>query len=81
MADYAEQMKGDLREVVEIRTTNDTGDSIYRAAYTTRIGEVVYFLDIFKNKSKQGIKTPRKDLERIKGRLRIAKEHYEKHYR
>ncbi len=78
---YAEPMKGNLREIIEIRTPDEIGDSTYRAAYTVKFRDVVYFLDIFKKKSTQGIKTAQRDLDRIAGRLRMAKEHYEKHHR
>jgi phage-related protein len=38
----------------------------------------VYFLDIFKKKSKTGTETPQRDLNRIAKRYRMAQEHYEK---
>ena len=81
MADYAAPMKGDLRSVCEIRTRNESGDSIFRAVYTTSIGDYVYVLDIFKKKSKRGARTPEADLDRIRWRLRQAKEHHEKQTR
>jgi phage-related protein len=76
-ADYAEQMKGRLRDVIEIRADDDTGKSTYRCAYTVTLGDVVYVLDAFQKKSKKGIATPQMDLDRIEGRLKLAKEHYE----
>ena len=80
-ADYAERMKGDLSDVTEIRTQNDPGDSTFRAMYTARIGDVVYVLDVFQKKSKSGIATPKPDLDRIRGRLKQAREHYAKQQR
>lgn len=75
-ADYARRMKGDLSDVIEIRTQNDTHDSTFRAMYTTQIGDVVYVLDVFQKKSKSGIATPKPDLDRIRGRLKQAREHH-----
>jgi phage-related protein len=78
MAGYAEPMKGKLRDIIEIRAPDKTGDNTYRAAYTTKLGDVVYFLDIFKKKSKKGTETPQRDLDRIARRYQTAQEHYEK---
>jgi phage-related protein len=80
-ADYAERMKGDLSDVVEIRTQNDARDSTFRGMYTTRIGDVVYVLDVFQKKSKSGVATPKPDLDRIRGRLKQAREHYARQQR
>lgn len=71
---YAALMKGDLRTVTEIRVDDD-GDT-YRAMYTTEMQGVVYVLDTFKKKSKSGIATPQKDLDRIRERLKRAREHF-----
>jgi phage-related protein len=73
----ARRMRGDLHSVFEIRTKNAIGDSIFRAAYTTIIGNDVYVLDVFQKKSKHGIETARVDIERIRWRLRQAWEHHE----
>jgi phage-related protein len=47
------------------------GDT-FRAVYTVRFGEVVYVLHVFQKKSKRGIATPKKELELIRKRLKIA---------
>jgi phage-related protein len=70
------QLQGKLRDVREI-SVDDDGNT-YRAAYTTRIGDIVYVLDAFKKKSKKGIATPQRDLDRIEKRLKLAREDYEK---
>lgn len=44
--------------------------------YTTEMAGVVYVLDAFKKKSKSGVATPREDLDRIRERLKKAREHY-----
>ncbi|MBL4795990.1 MAG: type II toxin-antitoxin system RelE/ParE family toxin [Oleispira sp.] len=67
----AKHLKGlsGVMELVE-RYDKDT----YRAVYVTNIGDVVYVLHCFKKKSKQGIKTPKADIDLIKQRLRQAQE-------
>ena len=42
----------------------------YRAVYVTNIGDIIYVLHCFKKKLKQGIKTPKSDIDLIKQRLR-----------
>ena len=59
-------------EIVE-RFDGDT----YRAVYTVKLAGVIYVLHAFQKKSKQGIKTPKKDLDLIKKRLQQAKEDYQ----
>lgn len=56
-------------EVVE-----DWRSDTYRAVYTVRFAEAVYVLHVFQKKSKQGIATPKSDLELIKERLKRAEE-------
>lgn len=43
-------MKGDLRDVMEVRDDDEAGT--YRLMYTTRIGTQVYILDYFQKKGK-----------------------------
>ena len=57
-------------EVVE----DHIGDT-YRAVYTVKFGQSVYVLHCFQKKSKQGIQTPKQDIERIRERLKEAQEH------
>ena len=59
-------------EVVE----DHRGDT-YRAIYTVRFREAVYVLHAFKKKSPGGIKTPRRDVELIAQRLKLAQQDYE----
>ncbi len=46
----------------------------YRAIYAVKIGDDIWVVDAFKKKSKQGIKTPREDIDRIKRRLKRLRE-------
>jgi phage-related protein len=71
---YAVRMKGDLHAVMEIRIDDD--GNAYRTMYTSEMKGIVYVLDVFKKKSKAGIATPARDLERIRDRLRRAREHF-----
>ena len=57
-------------EVVE----DHMGDT-YRAVYTVKIAEAVYVLHCFQKKSKQGIETPKKDMDLIQERLKAAQVH------
>lgn len=54
---------------------DDDGDT-YRAVYTVKFANVVYVLHAFQKKSKQGIKTPKQDIDLIKQRLRTAEQDY-----
>ena len=51
-----------------------TGNA-YRAVYVVNLGEFVYVLHCFEKKSTRGIKTPKKDIDLIRRRLSMAKEH------
>lgn len=62
-------------EVVE-----DFDGDTYRAVYTVKLAGVVYVLHAFQKKSKQGITTPKQDVELIEARLNRAKEHYSQNY-
>ena len=66
----AKLLKGFGSGVVELIEDFD-GDT-YRAVYTVRLSKALYVLHAFKKKSKQGIKTPRSDIELIKRRVRDA---------
>jgi phage-related protein len=62
-------------EVVE----DHRGDT-YRAVYTVQFESAVYVLHAFQKKSTSGIKTARKDVDRIHRRLNEAKADYEARY-
>ncbi len=58
---------GGMVELIE-----DFDGDTYRAIYTVRLEAAVYVLHSFKKKSKSGIKTPQKDVDLIRARLRMA---------
>lgn len=60
--------------VLEIMDDYD-GDT-YRVVYTVKFAEAVYVLHCFQKKSKQGIATPKQDIDLIERRLKRAREHY-----
>lgn len=62
-------------EIVE-----DFDGDTYRAIYTVKLAGVVYVLHAFQKKSKQGIATPKQDIDLIETRLKRAKEHYLQNY-
>jgi phage-related protein len=58
-------------EIVE-----DYAGDTYRAVYTVKFAGAVYVLHAFQKKSKQGIKTPKHDMDLVKERLKQAEAHY-----
>lgn len=69
----AKPLKGLGSGIVELVEDHD-GDT-YRAVYTVKLATAIYVLHAFKKKSKQGIKTPKQDLDLIRQRLRAAEAH------
>lgn len=67
----AKPLKG-FSGVMEIRSVYKT--NTYRAVYATKIGESIYVLHVFKKKAKRGIQTPKKEIDLIKRRLKIAQD-------
>ncbi|MYH83774.1 type II toxin-antitoxin system RelE/ParE family toxin, partial [Candidatus Poribacteria bacterium] len=72
MSPAAKPFKGVGSGVFEIRS--DYRTDTYRAVYAAKIGERVYVLHCFQKKSKRGIKTPKKEVDLIKRRLKMAQE-------
>ena len=60
---------GDVLEIVENRAGN-----AYRLVYTVRFPNAVYVLHAFQKKSKVGSKTPIKEFQLIRDRLRRAEQ-------
>ena len=56
-------------EVVE-----DWRGNTYRAVYTVRFSTAVFVLHVFQKKAKQGIATPRQDMELITERLKVVEQ-------
>ena len=54
----------------------DHAGDTYRAVYTVRFAEAVYVLHAFQKKSKKGIKTPKREVDRVNQRLMQAEAHH-----
>jgi phage-related protein len=65
-----------ILEIIE-----DFAGDTYRAIYTVKFQKVIYVLHCFQKKSKRGIKTPRKEIELIKQRMKWAEADYKKSYK
>src|SRR3954470_23171537 len=75
----AEALKGfGGRGVLEI--VDDFDGDTYRAVYTVKFAGVIYVLHAFQKKSKKGIETPKRDIELVKARLKLAEAHYRENY-
>lgn len=72
---HAKPLKGfggaGVLEVIE----NHDGDT-YRTVYTVRLQHAIYVLHAFQKKSRRGIATPLREIERVRSRLRQADEHH-----
>lgn len=70
----AKPLRGLGTGVLELTTHYDGGS--FRAVYTVRFENQVYVLHAFKKKSKQGIKTPKIEIDLIRRRLAEAEADY-----
>ena len=79
MSPSAKPLTGVGSGVFEIRT--DYRTDTYRAVYAVKIGQRIYLLHAFQKKSTRGIKTPKKEIDLIKRRLKMAQEMEAQHER
>jgi phage-related protein len=70
--EHAKPLKGLGPGTFEI--VEDFSGDTYRAVYTVRLKHAIYVLHAFQKKSKKGIKTPKKEMDLIKARFKIAQE-------
>ena len=70
----AKPLKGLGAHVLEVVSHHD-GDT-YRAVYTVRFKAALYVLHAFQKKAKQGIATPKQEIDLVKHRLKAAEQHY-----
>lgn len=59
--------------VLDIKEDDDGGKT-YRTVYTVQLSEAVYVLHAFTKKSTQGIKTPKRHMDLVDERLKMARE-------
>lgn len=76
---WAKPLKG-FKGAGVLEVVEDFDGDTYRAIYTVKLTNVVYVLHAFQKKSKQGIATPKQDIELIEARLKRAKDHYSENY-
>ncbi len=74
MADIAKPMKGIEAGLYELRVAYRS--DAYRAIYAARIGADIWVVHSFQKKSTQGIKTPKKEIDLIRSRLKRIREIY-----
>jgi phage-related protein len=71
----AKRLKGfagaGVLEIVE-----DYQTDTYRAVYTVNFADAVYVLHVFQKKSKRGIATPKRDMDLIRSRYELARQHH-----
>lgn len=60
--------------VLEIKESDESGT--FRVVYTVKMPKCVFVLHAFQKKSKQGIKTPTREIDLVKKRLKEAQEIY-----
>ena len=72
MHPHAKPLKGFRSGVFEI--VEDFRSDTFRVVYAVRIAGKIYVLHAFQKKAKKGIKTPQKEINVIKSRLKMAKE-------
>ena len=60
--------------VIEVIARHD-GDA-FRTVYTVRFAGVVYVLHAFQKKAKRGIATPKKEIDLVRKRLKLAEQDY-----
>ena len=68
----AKPLRGSGAPVWEVRAEDHSGT--YRAVYVVHLRSAVYVLHAFQKKAKAGIATPRREIEMIRQRLKLARE-------
>jgi phage-related protein len=71
-ADIAKPMHGLGSGIFEIALAF-RGDA-FRVVYAIQIADELWVVHAFRKKSKQGIKTPKREIELVKNRLKVLKE-------
>jgi phage-related protein len=76
---HAKPMKG-FGGAGVLEVVDDFQGDTYRAIYTLKFTGAVYVLHAFQKKSKRGAQTPKQDVDLIKERLKMARQHYAENY-
>jgi phage-related protein len=72
----AKPLKGFGAGVLEV--LSDRRGDTFRAVYTVRLAGTVYVLHAFQKKSTKGTATPRRELDLVNARLKLAEELHRK---
>lgn len=67
----AKLLKGKVAGAIQL--SEDLRGDTYRAVYTVELAGAIYVLHCFQKKSKQGVETPKADLDLIETRLKAAR--------
>lgn len=68
----AKILRGFAETVWQVRADDPSGT--YRAVYLTQVGDAIYVVHVFQKKATSGIATPRREVELIRQRIRLARE-------
>jgi phage-related protein len=63
-----------------LEVVSDEQGNTDRAIYTVKFASAIYVLHVFQKKSKKGIQTPKEEIELVKKRLTMAKDHHKEFY-
>jgi phage-related protein len=74
-ADNAKPLNGVDGGVFEISVRDRSGS--YRAIYALKIGTEIWVVHAFQKKSVRGIKTPHREIELIRDRIRLVKQSHD----
>lgn len=74
----AKPLKGFSGASVQELKADDDQRNTYRAVYTVKFSTAVYVLHAFQKKSKQGVATPRREIDMVKRRLKAAQREHKK---
>ncbi len=73
----AKPWRGVIKGAGVLEIVEDYDTNTFRVLYTVKFAGAVYVLHAFQKKSKKGIATPRHEVELIRARYELAREHYE----
>jgi phage-related protein len=59
---------------VVLEIIEDFDGNAFRTVYTVRFADAVYVLHAFQKRSKRGIKTPEREMDMVRARLRMARD-------
>jgi len=76
-APKAKPLKGIVPGAGILEIVEDVDRNTHRVVYTVKFADIVYVLHAFQKKSKQGIKTPKHEIDLIRARFAEAKADYE----